>query len=198
VEKVLEESAADLKDPIRYGAGALDVGAATKKASRDHSFGALAIAGVLGLAAVRGVRKREGLFATAKASPSFLLALLVGSSGLFVLREIGLASLPGLSLLASPVGEWPAVLFGANAHGFPLVDSFLLALAPLAVLFGVKRWRPAIAGFAFGVAGYLAVRAVLGSVDVSLIPGHGLLDAVWLLGNAAVSAAIGRVALKRG
>jgi serine protease len=197
VEKILKESARDLKDPIRYGAGALDAAAATQKATRDHGFGGLAIASVLGFVAIRRARKKDGLFATAKATPGFVGALVLGASGLFFLHELGLGSVPGLSLLAAPVAAWPGVLFGAGAHGFPVLLGALLALTPLAFLFGVRRARPAIAGFAFGVAGFLVVRGLLGSVDVALIPGHGFLDAAWLVVNGAFAAVLGRLALAR-
>jgi hypothetical protein len=72
----------------------------------------------------------------------------------------------------------------------------LLAFAPLALFFGVKRARPAIAGFAFGVAGFLVARGVLGSLDVMGF-GHGVLDHAWLIGNGLVAGIIGKLALKR-
>lgn len=197
VEKILRESARDLKDPIRFGAGALDAGAATQKASRDHSLGGLLLAGVLGLVAVRQARRKDGLFSVARITPGFVAALLLGASGLFFLRDLGFASMRGVSVLASPVGDWPAQLLGAGAFGFPLVTSFLLALVPLALFLGVKAARGPIAGFAFGVAGYLVIRGLLGSVDVAWIPGHGMLDAAWLLTNGAVAAVIGRLTLAR-
>jgi serine protease len=192
VEKILEESAYDLKDKIRYGAGGMDVGAATKKATRDHAVGGLAIGGVLGAMALRRRRRKDGMFSEARLSVGFIAALLAGASGLFFLR-----GLPGVALLASPVGEWPGVIFGANANGFPLVLSFLLAAAPLALFLGVKRARLPIAGFAFGVAGFLLVRGGLGSVDVAFVPGHGVLDAAWMIGNGLMAALIGRLALAR-
>lgn len=198
VEKILQESAHDLKDKVRYGAGGMDVGAATKKATRDHSLGGLAIAGVLGVVALRRARRKDGVFSEARVSAGFIGALLVGASGLFFLREISfLAAVPGMSLLAAPIAEWPGVIFGANASGIPLVMSFLMAAGPLAMFLGVKKARLPIAGFAFGIAGFLIVRGVLGSVDVALIPGHGVLDAAWLVGNGLVAAVIGRLALAR-
>ena len=198
VEKILEESARDLKDKVRYGAGGMDVGAATKKATRDHSLGGIAIAGVLGAVALRRARRKDGAFSPARASAGFIGALVVGAAGLFFLREVSfLAALPGVSLLASPMAEWPGLVFGAGAHGFPLVMSFLLAAAPVAMFLGIKSARLPLAGFAFGVAGFLLVRGVLGSVDVALLPGHGLLDAAWLVGNGLVAAVIGRLALAR-
>jgi hypothetical protein len=73
----------------------------------------------------------------------------------------------------------------------------LLAGIPLAMFLGIKKARLPIAGFAFGVAGFLLVRGVLGSVDVAMVPGHGVLDAAWMIGNGLVAAVIGRLALAR-
>ena len=39
---------------------------------------------------------------------------------------------------------------------------------------------------------------VLGSVDVALIPGQGVLDSAWLVGNGVLAAVLGRLALARG
>lgn len=198
VEKILEESAKDLKDKVRYGAGGMDVAAATKKATRDHSLGGLAIGAVLGGLALRRARRKDGVFSEARVSTGFVSALVIGAAGLFFLREIPfVSSLPGISFLASPVAEWPALAFGAGAHGMPFVMSFLLAGIPLAMFLGIKKARLPIAGFAFGVAGFLLVRGVLGSVDVAFVPGHGVLDAAWMVGNGLVAAVIGRLALAR-
>ena len=79
----------------------------------------------------------------------------------------------------------------------PLWTSALLPVASVAILYGVKRLAPALAGFAFGVAGYLLGRALLGSVDVAWIPAHGAADSAWLVANGLVAAAMGRVLLMR-
>jgi len=195
VEKVLESSARDMKDPIRYGAGGLDVAAASKKATGQQDFGGLAVAGFLGGLAIRSARRKDGALSMRRFTPGFVGALLMGSAGLFFLRYFHLPSFMGT--FAMPVEEWPSAVFGASAFNFPVIDSFLVALAPLALFFGVKKARPALAGFAFGVAGYLIVRGVLGSVDVALVPGHGLLDMAWLVTNGAIAAVLGRIALIR-
>lgn len=197
VEQILTETARDLKDPIRYGAGALDAGSATRKSTRDHSVASLCAAALVAAIAVRRARRRDRIFHEARVTPGFVVALVAGAAGLFVLREFGLVHANGLALLASPVAEWPAVVLGSRAAGLPVVYSAALALAPLAVCFGVKAARPSIAGFAFGVAGFLFARAMLGSVDVAWLPGHGALDAAWLCSNAVVAALMGRVALAR-
>src|SRR5581483_7365726 len=120
VEKILESSARDLKDPIRYGAGALDVAAASKKATSDHDLGGLAIASVLGLLAVRSAKKKDGLVGATmrRVTPGFVAAMVFGAAGLFFVRYVGVA-FPGEAFIASAPAEWPAQLLGANAEGFP-------------------------------------------------------------------------------
>lgn len=174
VEQILESTAKDLKDPIRYGAGALDAGAATKKGARDHAVGGLGIAGVLaGFALVRA-RRKDGMFATARPSVGLGLALVAGSGA-------WLGFVPGLGVFAGPM----ALLAGAAVVG------------ALALGFGVKALRLPLAGLAFGVAGFLLCRAALGSVDVALVPGHGFLDLAWLAATGVVAALVGRIALAR-
>ncbi|MBI1948373.1 MAG: S8 family serine peptidase [Deltaproteobacteria bacterium] len=174
VEKILESTARDLKDPIRYGAGALDAGAATKKGTRDHAVGGLGLAAVLaGLAVVRA-RKKDGLFTAARMSPGLAGALVLGSGA-------WMGFVPGLGIQAGVV----TLLAGGAVVGM------------LALGFGIKALRLPLAGLAFGVAGFLLCRAALGSVDVALVPGHGWLDLAWLTVNGAVAALVGRIALAR-
>ncbi|OGQ21256.1 MAG: hypothetical protein A2138_05380 [Deltaproteobacteria bacterium RBG_16_71_12] len=174
VEKILESTARDLKDPIRYGAGGLDAAAATKKAARDHAVGGIGLAAVLaGLAVVRA-RRKDGLFAAAKVTPGLAIALVLGSGA-------WMGFVPGLGHQAGAI----TLLAGGAVVG-------LLALG-----FGIKSLRLPLAGLAFGVAGFLLCRAALGSVDVALVPGHGWLDLAWLAVNGTVAALVGRIALAR-
>jgi hypothetical protein len=46
------------------------------------------------------------------------------------------------------------------------------------LLYGVRKLRPALAGFGFGVAGALLFAAVARTVDVRFVP--DLLDPIWL------------------
>ncbi len=174
VEQILESTARDLKDPIRYGAGALDAGAATKKGTRDHAVGGVGIAGVLAAVALARARRKDGMFATARPSAGLGLALLVGSGA-------WMGFVPGLGSFAGVI----ALVAGGAVVG------------ALALGFGVKALRLPLAGLAFGVAGFLLCRAALGSVDVALVPGHGWLDLAWLVVTGAVAALVGRVALAR-
>jgi serine protease len=193
VEEVLKGSAKPMNDAIRYGAGGLDAAGAVKASVRTHGVGSLAAGSALAALALLGLRRRG---AARPLGFGFAASLVMGASGLFVLRELGLASLPGLSLVAAPVAEWPAALFGPMAMN-PLIGSFALVLAPAALLFGVPKARGALAGLAFGVAGYLLVRGALGSVDVAWIPGHGALDGAWLVVNAGLAFALGRLFVRK-
>ena len=122
-------------------------------------------------------------------------ALLLGASGLFFLN--GVLPAPWAAWCAVPLAEVPAAALGMGAHLNPLTGSFLPALLPMLLLLGFKRARGALAGLAVGVAGYLLATAVLGEVNVRWIPGHGLLDFLWLAANGAVAAVLGRLAMLR-
>ncbi|MDP2344588.1 MAG: S8 family peptidase [Deltaproteobacteria bacterium] len=175
VEKVLKESSKKLNDPIRYGAGGLDAAAAVKKASRDHAGGGLAIAVVLAGLGLSRARRRDGWMSTAKATPGMAIGALLGSGALLAFAPEGLGAWAG----------WMALV----AAGVVVV--------PFVFLFGMKSARGTLAGLGFGVAGFALVRAVLGSVDVALVPGHGMLDMAFLLGTAGLAAIIGAISLRR-
>ena len=174
VEKVLQGSAKDLKDALRYGAGGLDVGAATRKGTRDHALGGLGLAVVAAAIGIRRARRRDGMLHTARVTPGFVGSVVIGSGAVFAF----IAGFPALAGVAALMGV-------------------AVVIAPFTVLYGVKKARPMLAGLAFGLAGYLLVRAVLGSVDVSLIPGHGAWDMAWLSVSGLVSYGLGALALRR-
>jgi serine protease len=174
VEKLLESTARDLGDKVRFGAGGLDAAAATKKASRDHAAGGLLLAGLAAVVSLQRARRRDGLLSTAKATPGMALGLLLGSGALMTFA-------PGLP-------AWSGVLGLA---------ALAVAFVPFGFLAGVRALQPSLAGLAFGVAGFAAVRAVLGSVDVALVPGHGMLDAAFLAGTALLAAGLGALSLRR-
>ncbi len=175
VEKILKQSSKKLNDPIRYGAGGLDAAAAVKKATRDHAGGGLAIALVLTGLGLSRARRRDGFLSTAKATPGMALGALLGSGAL-------------LGFAPEGVGAWAGWLsLGAAA----------VVVVPFVFLFGVKSARSTLAGLGFGVAGFALVRALLGSVDVALVPGHGMLDMAFLVGTAGLAALIGALSLRR-
>ncbi len=175
VEKVLEESSKPLNDAIRFGAGGLDAAAAVKKATRDHTGGGLAFAlGLTGLGLWRA-RRRDGWMSTAKATPGMAVGAVVGSGALLAFAP------PGL-------GAWA---------GWMALGAVFVAVGPFLFLFGVKSARSTLAGLGFGVAGFALVRAILGSVDVALVPGNGGLDMAFLVGTAVIAAGVGALSLKK-
>ena len=174
VEAILKATAKKLNDPIRYGAGGLDAAAAVRKSTVDHGAGGLAIAGILAMLGIARVRRRDGMFATAKATPGLVAGAVVGSGALFAL-------VPGSGAFAGVVA----------------LGALSVVVVPWLFLYGLKGARPALAGLGFGIAGFAAVRAILGSVDVALIPGHGFADAAFLVVTAAAAAGVAVFTLRR-
>ena len=174
VEAVLKSTSKKLNDPIRYGAGGLDAAAAVNKSMKDHSFGGLAIAAALAGLAIRRNRRRDGMFAAMMTTPGLIAGAVLGS-GFF------LSFIPGVGAMSG------VIALGAAA----------VVVVPWLFLYGVKAARPTLAGLGFGVAGFALVRAFLGSVDVALVPGHGALDAVFLVGTAVVAAGLGVLTMRR-
>jgi serine protease len=174
VEKILESTAKDLGDKTRYGAGALDAAAATKKASRDHAAGGLLAAAAFAGVALSRARRRDGLLSTAKVTPGMVAGLVMGSGALLTFA-------PGLP-------AWSGVIALLAIAG---------AFVPWSFLAGVRSLQPTLAGLSFGVAGFAAIRAVLGSVDVALVPGHGALDAAFLVVTALFAATLGALTVRR-
>jgi len=72
------------------------------------------------------------------------------------------------------------------------------AVAPLALtvlLYGVRKLRPALAGFGFGIAGTLLFAAVTGTVDVRWVP--NFLDPIWLAAHAGVAALFASAVIRK-
>ena len=62
-------------------------------------------------------------------------------------------------------------------------------------MYGVRRLRPALAGFGFGIAGALLFAAVSGTVDVRYVP--DFLDRAWLGAHAAVAALFAAAVIRK-
>ena len=106
-------------------------------------------------------------------------ALVVSAGGLSLIPGIGSA------FWAQGLPAWD-LAFGATAHGNPIFYSALVPVLGASLLYGARRLRGLVAGLALGVAGHLAVHALIRTMDVQWIPNS--LDALWLGANAAVSA----------
>ena len=181
-----------------YGAGIVDAAAALKKAHDGRGAGEFGLAGAVALLGIVLVRRRG--MAIERLGPGFLAALVAGSSGLFFLPALMPSSWPHLQAVGTALSVgYTDVLGGVlgphTGAGSPLVWSAVAPLALTVLLYGVRRLRPALAGFGFGVAGALLFAAVSGTVDVRYVP--NFLDAIWLAAHGAVAALFATAVIRK-
>jgi len=171
-----------------YGAGLADAGAALRKARGGRGAGELGIGAALALLGASLVRRRGRSFD--RLGLGFIAALVAGSSGLFVLPMILPSAVPfanpALSFVTTGFPTAIAGAIGPAAYGNPLLWSAAVPLVLTALLYGVRRLRPALAGFSYGVAGALLFAAIAGIVDVRFVP--DVLDRAWLVAQAGLAA----------
>lgn len=176
-----------------FGAGVIDAGAALRKVRGGRGAGELGIAAALSLLGVSLLRRRGR--GVEKLGLGFLGALLAGSSGLFFLPFLIPGGHPLAASLSSGFTLTLAGLLGPAAYGNPLLWSAIAPLGLTVLLYGVRRLRPALAGFGFGIAGALLFAAVTGTVDVSYVP--DFLDRLWLVGHATVAALFAAAVIRK-
>ncbi|HEX2660960.1 MAG TPA: S8 family peptidase [Polyangia bacterium] len=177
-----------------FGAGIIDAGAALKKIRGGRGASELGLSAALALFAV-SLLSRRGRGA-GKLGVGFPIALVLGSSGLFVLPYLfGGTTTGALGLVSNGVLDGVNAALPRSLQGNALLWSALLPLGLTAILYGVPRLRGALAGFGFGVAGALLFAAIALAFDVRGIP--DLLDRAWLLLNAAAAAVIAVAVLRR-
>jgi serine protease len=117
----------------------------------------------------RRIRKRGGV--PTRSLPAALGALF-GAVGVFPIAPyLGLLGRAGharawIELLARPFGEWDIAL-GPGVHRWLPLAGALPVLVAAGVLFGVKRLRGAIGGFALGTAALATQMAISGDVAFS-------------------------------
>jgi serine protease len=195
VERMLEDTARAPKsqklDSNRYGAGIVDAEAAVLAARSDTGAGATFFA-LLFAAGLALTARRRGLLGLAAGATA-------GAGGLFFLPKISgwLATLPGVEMLTRGLPSWDLALLGVEGHGNPLFFSALIPMGLLALLWGVARLRPVLAGVLVGVAGHLVYHAATGIADIRYVPEAFGLETLWLLGNAALCVVLARLAWKR-
>jgi hypothetical protein len=93
-----------------------------------------------------------------------------------------------------PLGVAEAL--GPAGAANPLVWSAIAPLGLIVLLYGVARLRPALAGFAFGVAGALMFAAIAGVINVAYVP--DFLDRAWLATHACIAALFGTAVIRKG
>jgi serine protease len=180
-----------------YGAGVVDAGAALGKARGGRGAAELGLAGAFALLGLARLRRRGGFD---KLGLGFVLAIVAGSSGLFALPYILPQWIPGAHAVTSAVSQGFPLAFsealGAHGASNPLIWSAIAPLGLVMLFYGVARLRPALSGFAFGVAGALLFAAVSGIVDVAFVP--DVLDRAWLATHACIAALFGTAVIRKG
>ena len=181
VAGVLAASAQGSGYTQELGHGLLDAHAAVRRAVLLPGCVSLALAALALLVCVRRVRPR------ALPRPLLVLGAVMAASGLFFLRPLGVAHVPGVGpLLVTAIPDWGLVLFGPGWHWSPLFASALIPCVVGLALTPVRATRPLAVGLALGWAARLVTGVALPYADVRWLPGAGLLDALWLLANAGV------------
>jgi serine protease len=177
--------ASDGRVDDHYGAGIIDANAALKKTKDGRGAGEFGLAGAVALLGIALMRRRGA--AIERLGFGFVAALIAGSSGLFFLPGLLPASWTHLHAVGTVLSDgYVDAAAGALSSGSPLVYSAVLPLALTVLLYSVRKLRPALAGFGFGVAGALLFAAVSGTVDVRWVP--NVLDPIWLAAHAGVAA----------
>jgi serine protease len=176
-----------------YGAGLVDAGAALRKVKEGRGAGELGIAAALGLLGVSLVRRRGR--GVERLGLGFVAALVAGSSGLFFLPYLVPGAHPALAGWSSGFTLAVSSALGPAAIGNPLLWSAIVPLTLTVLLYGVRRLRPALAGFGFGVAGALLFAAVTNTVDVRFVP--DFLDRFWLFAHAAAAALFATAVIRK-
>jgi serine protease len=178
-----------------YGAGIIDAMAALKKIRGGRGASELGLSTALALFGV-SLLSRRGRGA-GKLGIGFPIALVLGSSGLFLLPHLfgGGTTTGALGLLSNGLLGGVNGVLPRGLQGNALLWSALLPLGLTAVLYGVPRLRGVLAGLGFGVAGALLFAAIAMTFDVRGIP--DLFDRAWLLLNAAAAATLSVAVLRR-
>ena len=195
VEQALKSTARVVDDSAGakklYGAGILQAANATESVTLKHAATRLlALLGITALITLAARRKNQK--ATSPFRLDYWLPALVTGPGLFffapwILPRVHLA----VDLLARPLADMD-LLAGVSVHRWLPLANVVIPFALTAVGFGVKKLRPAIAGFAAGTAAYLASVVVLGD---ALGPMGKATMILWCGANALACAWVARTNL---
>ncbi|XYH97593.1 S8 family peptidase [Sorangium sp. So ce1128] len=176
---------------LLYGAGVLDAASSVARVTQSHIIVRLVALLLLATWVGRRARKKDAT-ATSPWRASFLLPALAAGPGLFffapwLLSRVDLA----VDVLARPLADLD-LLIGASVHRWLPLANALVPLGLTSLFFGVKKLRPAIAGFSVGTAAYLTSVVTLGEVAGPL---GQLALVVWCAVNAAACLWIARTNL---
>jgi serine protease len=181
----------------KYGHGLLDAGAAVRHAIFVPSTVALLMAFGFAFVAFKRTPARQ------LGRAGVVLGALFASAGLFFLRPLGLGEVPVVGeFLCRGFADWDIALLGASWHWNALFASALIPTFLGVVSIPSRFTRSLGVGVMLGWAARLATGVVLPYADVRWVPGQGLLDGIWLVGNVVVLllgvAAVIRLGKRRG
>ncbi|MBX5484214.1 MAG: S8 family serine peptidase [Myxococcaceae bacterium] len=153
---------------------------------------------LVGVLLTLGRKQRPG-YLNILFTPTFLIPLVLGTVGFFVVRLFthGASSTNGLVQAAAlPIPDWKDVLFGRGRLANPLFYSALIPLVLSMLAVAIKRLRPVIGGLALGFAGFLAYAAWSKAPAIAWLP-FDFLAVPWLVVNAAICLFITRAMLRK-
>ena len=198
VEAALLKSArvVDTSDGAKklYGAGILQAAGAVERVTFQHALARLLALVAVSLLIARSAQKKSKGAATpfSIARLDYWIPALAAGPGLFfflpwVLPRVHLA----IDLLARPLAD-ADMLLGVSLHRYLPLANALIPFGLTALAFGVKKLRPAIAGFSAGTAAYLASVLILADAAG---PFGRIPLILWCAGNAFACAWIARTNL---
>jgi serine protease len=195
VRAALTSTARAKGEPEKYGAGVLDIGAATSHTYLMHVLLRLVSLVVLALGLRSYIKGKKGEF---NVGPGALFASLFAGVGLLAFGPfVHLASVmrgptrTALELAMRPFGEWDQLLGTGLHHWLPLAG--ILPVAALVMIaFKSDRLRPTIGGFALGTAALCSQIAI--SAD-NAAPFGSVALRVWMGVNILLCLGVARLAL---
>ncbi|UJR79235.1 S8 family peptidase [Sandaracinus amylolyticus] len=186
VERVLTSTATDLGDRTRYAAGLVQANAALARASQETGAARGALAALLGLGVLVGLRRR-GKLGVGIAGATMLAVVLAGGLGALPWHLV--PGLGGLESLLAGGGPGTAAHLGGRWTAL-LAMSALVPLAAVALMLHFRKMQPLLVGLCLGTAAFLLVEALAPTTAIALLPGW--LAGPWLVLNAGVALWLGR------
>ncbi len=196
VQEYLTKTATPAEDDSKekYGAGVVNASSALNAAVSRRKYKTLIFSLILFLILASVLNRGRSKLDRLPVSFSALLGLILGSTGLFFLSRIPVAG--NSFFLTHSAAEWILPIAGASVYMHPIVWSCLPALALVLVAYPWKKLVPLAAGFACGIACFLAANIFMPVVNVSWIPGR-LMDVAWLSINSILSLILAAIAAFR-
>lgn len=192
VEHMLKQSARDLGDANKYGAGLIQASNALRLASQGTGAARAGLALGLSLLLLLGLRRRDALGVSPVSTTGWAVAVGGGLGALpwFLLPAIGgtigtAASLGVLGSAASALGPWGALFMVS------VLPAFGLSVLGL----HVKRLRPMLVGLSLGSAAFIMVEALWPTLRLALVP--ELLVGPWLVVNALAALGLSALVARR-